>query len=737
MRSLRQSFVLSLALVATPALAVEGMWQPKQLPEIAAGLRAAGLAIDPQKISALDQYPANAIVSLGFCSASFVSPKGLVVTNHHCAYGAIQFNSTGERNLLADGFLANDFAEELPGDPSLRVYVTEEIRDVTDSLRAAQRRAGKDDRAIYDAVDRESKRLVRDCEADGQHRCDVYIFHGGKEFSLIRQLEIKDVRLVYAPPEAIGKFGGDVDNWMWPRHTGDFSFLRAYVGRDGKPAPYSKDNVPYAPKSFLKVNPKGLSAGDFNMVLGYPGRTNRWRFAEELNDAITVSYPRLIADYAEFLRVIEAGGKGRPDAAVKYASTVASLNNTMKNLQGQLEGFARIDGVAMKQADEQGLRDWLAAEKQTQTLQAIDELHASIATLRGRAARDWYFGLIAPTQSGSSGRLNREGSPISAALDIYRFAIERDKPDARREYGYQDRDRPSIQARLETFDRRFDPAIDRALLKFRVERYASLPAAERLPELDGWLGISGDKPDLSGVDARLDAFYAGTRLTDAATRLAWFGKSRREIEASDDTALRAAVALYPAVERIETQYKEATGKDYRLRPQYMQAMIDFQARRGRAVYPDANRSLRVTYGTVQGYSPREAISYAPFTSLKGVAEKTRDTEPFNTPKAQREAIAARRYGSYAVSGLDSVPVNFMSDLDITGGNSGSSTLDKNAELVGLAFDGNWESVSASWIFNPALTRSIHVDIRYMLWVMDEIDHAERLIREMGLTPASP
>lgn len=729
MRALTAVFAALALLCAQLARADEGMWPPKQLPAIAKQLKAAGLKLDPGRLDDLDEHPMDAIVSLGFCTASFVSPRGLVVTNHHCAYGAIQYNSTGERNLLASGFFAKGDADELPGDPSLRMYVTERIDDVTPRIATALKEAGDSGRAAFDAVDRETKALVRECEADGAHRCDLYAFHGGQSFALIRLLEIRDVRLVYAPPESIGKFGGDVDNWMWPRHTGDFSFLRAYVGRDGRPAPYSKDNVPYRSKSFLRVDADGLQPGEYAMVLGFPGRTYRWRLGEELGDAIEWTYPTYIAEYGDILKVIEHATKDRADAAVKYASTVASLNNALKNYEGQLEGFAKIDGVGSKRAQEQALEAWIAQRRSDAKLAA---LRAHIAAIRARRERDLYFGLVLPFNALSSPRLNREGSLLAAASDLYRLSREREKPDAQREANYQLRDEPRIKARLEMLERRYDEQTDRALLKYRLGRYAALPAAKRVPELDEWLGITGDKPDISGIDAKLDAFYAGTAIDDAAQRMKWFDADRRTLEALDDTAMKAAIALYPAQLRIEDEAKETTGRDYLLRPAYMQAMIDFQGSRGAPVYPDANSSLRMTYGKVTGYSPRDGITYEPFTTLRGIEQKTTSETPFDTPARASEAIRAKRHGRYADAKLGDVPVNFLTDLDITGGNSGSPTLNGKGELVGVVFDGNWESVSSSWIFNPALTRAIHVDIRYMLWVMDEVDGAERVIEEMGL-----
>ena len=295
--------LLPAALLNTPAAhADEGMWQPSQMPELSERLRALGLRMDPASLSDLAAKPLDAVISLGGCTASFVSPQGLVVTNHHCAYGAIQYNSSPERNLLEDGFVAADLGAELAAEPNARIYVTQDIRDVTGQV--TEGLESMDGKARYDAIEARSKALVAECEAPGGLRCNVYNFHGGLEFSLIRQLEIRDVRLVYAPPNAIGKFGGDEDNFEWPRHTGDWAFLRAYVGPDGKPAAYSEDNVPFQPASWLTVSQQPLVEGDYVMVTGYPGRTNRYRLPGEVAETIEWRYPVLVQYFRDSLDLI-------------------------------------------------------------------------------------------------------------------------------------------------------------------------------------------------------------------------------------------------------------------------------------------------------------------------------------------------------------------------------------------------------------------------------------------------
>ncbi|WP_199098455.1 S46 family peptidase [Dyella sp. ASV21] len=721
MRRLVLAAALSAGLISS-AHAVEGMWQPAQLPSIAATLKQHGLKLDPNTLTDLTAYPMGAIVSLGGCTASFVSPQGLVVTNHHCAYGALQYNSTPQKNLIVDGFLAKTHAEELPGDPNMRVFVTEEIRDVTkditgkltDTMSGAER---------HKAIEQATKAQVKACEIEG-YRCDVYTFHGGYSYQLIRQLEIKDVRVVYAPPESIGKFGGDVDNWMWPRHTGDFSYLRAYVSKDGKSAPYAKDNVPYQPKHVLKLNPQGLEEGDYVMVTGYPGRTNRYRLADEVQSAIDWTYPTQIKVYEDTLDIINTAGKADPKAAVKYASMVASLNNYLKNFGGQLEGLRRADAVAVKRTQEAQLETWLKQQggADNQALVAdIGKLRQAIEEEKTTRERTLDIGLV--TRSAMLGN----------ALRLVRLSKERAKPDMERDASYQQRNEVRIEGALTQMERRYDPTVDQQLLVYGLKRYLALPKAQRLPALDAWLG---DAANDAQIAQKVAALYAGSQFGNVDERLKWFKADSKAIEASNDSLLKLAVALQPQLQKVEDEQDARAGAMSKLRPRYMQAMIAWKDAQHLPVYPDANSSLRVTFGNVQGVAPRDGVNYAPFTTAQGIVEKATGKEPFNAPQAELAAIKAKAFDGYASKKLGTLPVDFLADLDITGGNSGSPALDAEGRLVGLAFDGNWESVSGDWLFNPALNRSIQVDVRYMLWVMHHLDHADNLLREMGVPAAS-
>ena len=694
----------------------EGMWVPQQLPEIAGPLKKAGLKLDPKQLADLTGDPMGAVVSLGGCTASFVSPQGLVVTNHHCAYGAIQLNSTLEKNLMRDGFNAALPKDELTAGPNARIYALDSIKEVTAEVKAAIA-AAANGLARTQALETIEKRLIADCEAEPGYRCRLYSFAGGNTWRLFRTLEIKDVRLVYAPPGSVGNYGGEVDNWMWPRHTGDFSFYRAYVGKDGKPAAYAADNVPYRPRHWLKLADKPLQAGDFVMVAGYPGRTNRYALASEFDDTVAWAYPTVGGHYKQLVALIEAEGRNNPDIAVKYASTMRGMQNTMKNYDGQLAGFQRIGAGKTKHVEDQAVRQWLASrgERGKAALVAHARLEALAAQERATRERD----LVLRQFSGTG--------TVGAAITLYRTAIERAKPDTQREPGYQQRDYPTIEGAMQQMERRYQADMDRALQRYWLMEYIRLPATQHVPAIDAWLGGN----DAKAVDAALERL-AGTRLGSTEQRMKWFSADKAAFEASDDPAIRFAVAVMPTVLKLEAERKALAGEALLGRPLYLQALADYRQSKGEDIYPDANGSLRITFGKVTGYTKLDGSKQQPFTRLEEVAAKATGVEPFDAPQVQLDAIKAKRYDGLADKRLGTVPVNFLSDLDITGGNSGSPVLDAHGKLVGLAFDGNWESVSSNWVFDPAMTRMIAVDQRYMRWIMQEVSPAPQVLRELGV-----
>ncbi|MCO7226840.1 S46 family peptidase [Pleionea sp. CnH1-48] len=701
-------------------VADEGMWQPHQLPIIAGKLKEAGLELDPKDLQDLTGFPMGAIVSLGGCTASFVSDKGLVVTNHHCAYGSIQYNSKEGNNLLEKGFLAKSFDKELPAAPGSRVYVTENITNVTDKMKSVVNdKMGGEER--FKALDKMTKTLVAECESNKDYRCSVVNFHGGLEYYLFKQLTIRDVRLVHAPASSIGKYGGDIDNWQWPRHTGDYAFYRAYVGKDGKPADFNKDNVPFEPKHHLKVNAKGVADKDYIMVLGYPGRTNRYRTATEVQNEFTVNYPLTKALMGELIQVIKDNSAEGSDDRIKYESSLAGLANYEKNRGSMIESYHKGTTQQRKDAREKAMRGWVKKSKSNNKKygKAISQLDKLIDKAQKDAKRDTILNFMGFTRM------------MSTANRLHRLAIEKQKADIDRERGYQERDMKRFEQGMRAMDRRYAPKVDKALLQHMLTRYAELPKEQRRKDLDKFFGI-GKKLDAKKLSKRLDAMYAKSKLGDENTRLDWMNKSVEDFNKSDDPFIKLAIATYDARMKAEKESKQLSGDINAVRPKYMEAMIAFYNSKNKPVYADANSTLRVTYGNVKGYSPKDGLYAVPFTRLEGITQKDTGEKPFDSPKKQLELIEGKQYGNYYMKDIDSVPVNFLGTLDITGGNSGSPTLNGKAELVGLVFDGVYESIIGDWDYEPALNRSIHVDARYMLWVMENIDGADNLIKEMDV-----
>ena len=700
------------------AIADEGMWQPHQLPELESVLKQKGLEIDVKSISKLTEFPMNAVISLGGCTASFVSPKGLVVTNHHCAYGSIQYNSTTDNNILENGFLAKTPSEDLPAAPGSRVYVTEEVTDVTTKVN--QGTDGLSGKARYEAIDKNRKALVAECEADGSYRCNVYTFHGGLEYYLIKSLEIKDVRLAYTPAMGVGKYGGDIDNWMWPRHTGDFAFYRAYVGKDGKPAEYSKDNVPFASDSFLSVSAKGVQEGDFVMVTGYPGRTNRYRIATEVDYVFNTAYPLARKHNSKYVELIEENAPEGSQARIAYESTIAGYNNYIKNYGSMIESFKKGSMYSRKQQFEKDLAAWINADSDRKAKygSVLSDLSKLVAESQEHNQRDRMLGYVHRSQM------------ISTARKLYRLAYEKQKPDAERERGYQVRDLPRFKAGLSRMTRRYDETVDKAILLHFLELYAALPKSERLVEVDKAFNLTNGF-NKAKQKALLDEMYANSKLADEKARLWMADLEFSQINASADPFVQYAKAIFTVMKQIEDQDKELAGKQQAARPALMEAIIAYNKSLGKPVYADANSTLRVTYGTVGGYSPQDGLVATPFTSLEGLLAKNTGVEPFNSPEKQNELIKQKLYGAYT-GGMNTVPVNFLSNVDTTGGNSGSPTLNGKAELVGLLFDGVYESIIGDWDYDANLNRSIHVDSRYMLWVMDKVDNAQNLLKEMNI-----
>jgi len=697
-----------------PVSADEGMWLPSQLPQIASQLKAAGFEGNPSDLADLTRPPLNAVVKVGGATGAFVSDEGLVLTNHHVAFGVIQYNSTPQRDLIEGGYVAADRSQELPASPDFRLRVTTGFDKVTERVLADAH--GKTGRAYYDAVDRAGKQLVAECEREEGMRCSVVNMFYGTDFYLVKQLELRDIRLVYAPPRAIGNYGDEIDNFVWPRHAGDFTVLRAYVGPDGKPAAYAKENRPYHPPAHLKIASEGVRQGDYVMLAGYPGITYRHRMAEEFADQIQWRLPTSVAVLKQLQGVIENEGGRNHEAGIRYAAQLQSLKNSIKRFSGELEGLERSDAVAVRGSDEAAMLEWLGKQHDGAIdRKQIDQVAKLIDDGKSVRDRDLLLGLMA-TQT----------QLMRSALTIERLAIERAKPDAERESGYQQRDEELFAGQLRQVSRRYDPTVEKALLTVLLTRYQQLPVAQHVPEFDQ---VFGRTP--AELEQALNRLYGGTQLGDEAVRLQAFQAKPESAQTSADVLLAAARSLQPALLRMDDERKAREGDLLRLRPYYMKALIAFRHSQGRAVYPDANSTLRVSYGKVTPLVARDAVTYAPLTTVNGIVEKNTGKPPFDAPKPLLDAIHKGDFGGYTDPATGAMPVDFLSNLDTTGGNSGSPVINARGELVGLNFDSNWEAVSASWMYDPRYKRAIHVDLRYMRWLMDKVYPAPWLLKELG------
>ncbi|HYG06363.1 MAG TPA: S46 family peptidase [Stenotrophomonas sp.] len=707
--TLSASLALGLALSAT-ARADEGMWMPTQLPALGNQLREAGFKGDPKDLADVTRAPLSAVVKVGGGTGSFVSADGLLLTNHHVAMGVIQYNSTAEHNFIDDGFIAAGRGDERAANPDFRVLVTVGFDKVTDEVLKDAR--GKQGRAYYDAVDSASKRIVAECERDGSVRCSVANMYYGSDFYRIRQLELRDVRLVYAPPRAIGNYGDEIDNFMWPRHSGDFTLLRAYVGKDGRPADYSADNVPYHPPAHLQLASTGPKAGDFAMLAGYPSITYRHRTAAEFDEQVNRVLPGRVAVLDQLIAVLESAGKTNAQARTRYASQLQSLKNNSKRASGELEGLRRSDAVRLRGEDERGM---LAATS-GQDARDIAALQSTLDAGAALGERDLLLGLI-----------SSQTQLLRSALLLERLRLESLKPDAQRESGYQQRDQAMIEGVLKQVQRRYDPAVEKALLGALLQRYQQLPDAQRVAEFDAAFGRTPAQ-----LQTALDRLYAGTRLGNEDERLSRFAAARAGQVLADDLLVALARALVPAQLRLEDARKAREGEQLRLRPAYMRALVAWREQQGRAVYPDANSTLRISYGRVEPLAPRDAVSFAPVTTVAGIVEKNTGQVPFDAPKPLLEAIAKGDFAGTEDPALKTQTVNFLTNLDTTGGNSGSPVLNARGELIGLNFDSNWEAVSASWWYDPRFKRAIHVDMRYLRWLLAKVYPAPALLEEMGV-----
>ena len=724
-----------------------GMWLPRQmtLPQHLENFAKMGVSIPSSQLADPLNAPLSAVVSLGGCTGSLVSPDGLIVTNHHCVQNGLLFNSSEGNDLVENGFLAKTRADEKSIGPGGRVMVAQAQRDVTKEMTD-----GLAD--IADPIKRKEesekryKGLVAACEKDRPGiKCNLSSLFRGGEYQLIEYLEIRDVRLAYVPHRAIGNYGGEVDNWAWPRHTGDWGYYRAYVGPDGKPADYSVDNVPFKPKGHLQVSAAGLRPSDFVMITGYPGTTDRTSTASKVRHDVEWYYPYyveylkqrydLVAGFSsEMVDVPAVPAKGdqpavpatkkKSDTAIKAGVSQQSVQNGLEKSEGVLKGLTTGDLLTRKDALDAQIKAWAAQPGREASKAAIDKLEALLTEQRKTERADF----DRSTAFGGS-RL------LGAAVGFARLAEERTKADADRKPGYQERDMAGREAAQKSFERSYDRRLDRATFRLTLMRAMALPAADR-QWMVPLLGASNIKViDEKFIDAFLDKAYKLTKLEPAAARLELLTKATpASLKKSKDPFVLMALRILPIIKAEEAKSDARAGELLLVAPAYAMAMKEVM---NGALSPDANSTLRITYGTVKSFTPSSpAEADWPFTTAAQLLKKDTGVEPFDAPKAEIEAIKAKKYGPYADPALGGeLAIDFLSDLDITGGNSGSPTINGKGELVGLAFDGTTAGLASDVVWNGETTRTISVDARYMLWVMDALDGADHLITEMGLTPA--
>ncbi len=712
----RALLVLSLLLSAASGHALEGKWTPQQVLELdSAWLKSIGLELPPSRLwdPARGTGLLAATINISGCSAAFVSPTGLIVTNHHCAFALIQEHSTAERDLLTNGFLARARAEELPG-KTARALVPRRFTDVTaEILNAVPRKA--DDLARAKAIEAKEKDLVARCEKTPAARCRVASFDGGLFYTLIESMELRDIRLVYAPPLAVGEFGGEIDNWMWPRHTGDFAIIRAWVAPNGASADYAKENVPYAPEFYFPIPGRDLDPGDFVMVLGYPGTTYRALLAEEMRERRELFFPRREELYGEWIAILERESTASDAARIALASRLKSLHNGYKNARGQIEGLDRGRILERQRKRDEQVAAW-AAERPAYraSLAARDELRSILERQLSAWERDFLLS-----------NLSRGAVALDLAQKIVHTARERQKPDRERTEESMERNLARRKAAIGLAQKDYVASADKALFASFVRRALALPAGQRIAAVDARFGAHASPEE---IDRTIEALFAGTAMTDRDTRLKMFDETPAQLEARKDPVIDLAFAIDDAVRAQELEADRRSGAIGRLRPEWRRAVI---AHAGRPVAPDANGTLRVTFAHVQGYEPRDAVVMKPHTTLAGIVGKHTGEEPFDVPAKLLAAARAGAESRYEDPDLRDIPVAFLADADTTGGNSGSPVVNGRGELVGINFDRVWENVANDFGFNPDVARSISVDVRYMLWILDAIEGAEELLRELG------
>ena len=690
----------------------DGMFPMSELPRLDLKSRGIELTADelfnPEQVSLVD-----GICRVNGCTGSFVSGSGLILTNHHCAFDAIQKASTPERNLLRDGFTARDASQEIPA-PDYQVRITERYRDVSSEVLSAVPE-GASHLERTKAIERRRKEL--ELAAEQEHpglRAEVAEMFAGRTYVLFLYTWLKDVRLVFAPPAAVGNFGGEADNWEWPRHTGDFSLMRAYTAPDGSSAVYSPNNIPYRPKRVLRVEAKGVDEGDSVFLLGYPGRTARHRTASFLAYEQSVRLPLTVELYQWQISEMEKAGTADAGAALKHASRMKSLANVEKRSRGQLQGLRRAGIVETRRIQEQKLQDYINADPQRKTkyAQLLDEIAAVYGEMSAAGPRE-----ILQQQ------LRQACRAAAAGFFVVDGAHQRAKVDLEREPQWMDRNLEQTLREMKVSLADWHPPTDRILLAGILSRLRAVEGGQKIPGLESVLA------DPAEIQAAADRLIAETRLGDPAFVESSLKLGPDQLRSLGDGLLNLMLDLYPEYLRLRDLDKAREGRLNALYGPLLEVKEQFQAT---SFIPDANGTLRFTSGRVRSYSPADAVVRTPISTLRGVIEKTTGVEPFITPQPVLEKYAAKEFGAFVHPRLGEVPVAILYDTDTTGGNSGSPVLNARGDLVGVNFDRCFEATINDFAWNTNYSRSIGVDIRYVLWITGTVYGAEHLLDEMGI-----
>ncbi len=718
----RLPFVAILCLVVLSGVgteADEGMWPLYDLHKLPFdSLKVRGLMLEPEQIyNPEGEGIAFAVVRVG-ATGSFVSPNGLIITNHHVAFGAVQKQSTVERNYLRDGFYAATREEEIPA-IGYNVYVTLSIKDVTGRVLDVVDE-GMGDLERYQAIERVSKEIIREAEEGRDVKCRLAKMLGGTQYVLYTYFKIRDVRIVYAPPRSIGEYGGDIDNWMWPRHTGDFSFLRAYVAPDGSSAEFSKDNVPYRPEVYLPVSSAGVKEGDFVMMMGFPGHTDRYASSYYIDHLVSYYYPERIRTLEDRLRILKEASARDASVSLRLASRIGSVNNRLKKSYGVREGFKKYDVLRKKRGEERVLTEFLRTDPVLTrefgfVLPELERLHQEKNKYRDKD-------FILSWMQYSSDFLNM-------AVTLHKWAAEREKDDIDREPGYQDRDSISTKEWLRDAQINLVPAVDKETLKYFMWRAWELPPGQKIGALEDISAGKRGKKREKRLNEFVEKLYKQTRVGEVKWRLRMFRMTRKDLEKLNDPFIELAIALKPEIDELEERDKEFSGAQSRLAPKLIAAYAKWKQEK---IYPDANGTMRFNHGSVEAFSPRDAVRYDYITGLSGVMEKETGKDPFIVPAELKWVYEQKDFGNYVDSITGEIPVNLLTTNDGTGGNSGSPMINGKGELIGLDFDGNYESVSDDYLYNPELSRSIIVDIRYVLFLIDKVYHLDDLLQELTI-----